>query len=447
MFKVVDQAKLEEIARLSTFENPEYNAVARRLKKAAPGSQMERKLRWRMDHTPRELHLAEFQGVPRGLRAMAGAPVPVPGTRVLPHGETLPPLRPYQVKAVGNLSRMPEGILHAPTGAGKTTMAKWLIDGSGLPTLIVVPTLALLDQWVAELERHWPNTVGKIGGGKHAVNWITVASIATLAKMAEMASLESRFAVPGGLDLILDECHHAMASTWRRVLEMHENRAAHVWGLTATPWRNGLDKRCLEVLIGPVIEVPRDEVIDAGGICRFDVVRVDTGFQGTWDPTEEHAKALGELTADRHRIQVIVNAVFQLSLSGGLTMILTDRVDHAEELQRCSGAAGLLTGRMNAKMRAAEMAAGIHRGLLIATSGILSEGFDLPAAATLVLASPMRFDGALIQKIGRVLRPAEGKTMARVIDLVDSDPLWLSQWRSRSKVYRELGAEVKTYRV
>jgi len=455
VFKVVDLDQLAEIARLSTFDNPEYRQVERRLAKAAPGSQMKRKLEYRLGHTEKQIKLARptvdmssqrmTLEVPRGLRAVAGAPAPKLGERSLPEAVDLPALRGYQVGAVENLSRMPEGILHAPTGAGKTTMAKHLIDRSGLPTLIVVPTLALLDQWVAELRRHWPEDVGRIGGGKSSVASLTVASIATLAKMDAVGLFVDW--PPGSLNLILDECHHAMASTWRRVLERYENKAAHVWGLTATPWRNGMDRRCLEVLIGPVIEVPRDDVLDAGGICRFDVIRIDTGFQGTVDPSEEHAKALAELIRDQGRLRSLVNATWQLALPGGITMILTDRVEHADAIRATKAGAGLLTGSMNAKLRAAELQVGIQSGIIVATSGILSEGFDLPAASTLVLASPMRFDGALIQKVGRVLRPAEGKSMARVIDLVDSDPLWLSQWRSRAKVYRELGAEVKTYRV
>ena len=49
---------------------------------------------------------------------------------------------------------------------------------------------------------------------------------------------------------------------------------------------------------------------------------------------------------------------------------------------------------------------------------MIGEGFDCPGLSTLVLATPIKFEGRLLQVVGRIMRPAEGK-QAKVIDYVD----------------------------
>jgi hypothetical protein len=56
--------------------------------------------------------------------------------------------------------------------------------------------------------------------------------------------------------------------------------------------------------------------------------------------------------------------------------------------------------------------------VLVATLQLIGEGFDCPGLSTLVLATPIKFEGRLLQVVGRIMRPAEGKR-ARVIDYVD----------------------------
>lgn len=58
--------------------------------------------------------------------------------------------------------------------------------------------------------------------------------------------------------------------------------------------------------------------------------------------------------------------------------------------------------------------------LLIATGSFLGEGFDCPPLDTLILAFPLAFKGRLVQYVGRVLRPFEGKTRVEVHDYVDT---------------------------
>jgi superfamily II DNA or RNA helicase len=76
--------------------------------------------------------------------------------------------------------------------------------------------------------------------------------------------------------------------------------------------------------------------------------------------------------------------------------------------------------------------------VLIATGQLVGEGFDCRNLSTLFLATPIRFSGRVIQYLGRIMRPAPGKTKARVFDYVDVkvDALQAAA-RSRLKAYRQ----------
>ena len=75
--------------------------------------------------------------------------------------------------------------------------------------------------------------------------------------------------------------------------------------------------------------------------------------------------------------------------------------------------------------------------VVIATGQLIGEGFDCRDLATLFLATPIRFSGRALQYLGRVLRPAPGKEMARGFDYVDIHvDILVKAAMARQKVYR-----------
>ena len=77
--------------------------------------------------------------------------------------------------------------------------------------------------------------------------------------------------------------------------------------------------------------------------------------------------------------------------------------------------------------------------VLIATVSLIGEGFDAPGLHALILGSPIKFEGRLIQVCGRVLRPEDDK-YPRIYDF--RDPLvddFKYQGFARDKVYRKEG--------
>ena len=79
---------------------------------------------------------------------------------------------------------------------------------------------------------------------------------------------------------------------------------------------------------------------------------------------------------------------------------------------------------MEEKVLGSVMVVGGGVKVLVATGQLIGEGFDCRELSTLFLATPIRFNGRLLQYLGRILRPAPGKDKARVYDYVTPWGCW-----------------------
>jgi superfamily II DNA or RNA helicase len=82
--------------------------------------------------------------------------------------------------------------------------------------------------------------------------------------------------------------------------------------------------------------------------------------------------------------------------------------------------------------------------VLVATYDLLAEGFNHRPLNRLFLATPIRWEGLVVQSIGRVQRPYEGKTEALVYDYMDEGiAMFADQASSRlSRVYERMGMPI-----
>jgi superfamily II DNA or RNA helicase len=125
--------------------------------------------------------------------------------------------------------------------------------------------------------------------------------------------------------------------------------------------------------------------------------------------------------------------------------VLSDRKAHCENLQallryRNKIDSELLTGDLpiNQRQEVIEKLNDKKVKVLIATGQLIGEGFDCKELTTLFLATPISFSGRVLQYLGRVLRPAPGKQLARVFDYVDVNVNVLKKAaNSRQRVYQQ----------
>ena len=109
------------------------------------------------------------------------------------------------------------GSVVLPTGSGKTFLAVQAIADAGVSTLVVVPTIDLMNQCHATLTNAFgdqlPDGVGVLGGDSHTVTEITVTTYDSAYRYI------NEYGDDFGL-LVVDEVHHLPAPTYQQIPEM-----------------------------------------------------------------------------------------------------------------------------------------------------------------------------------------------------------------------------------
>lgn len=332
-------------------------------------------------------------------------------------------LRPFQQTAVEGMLARDFGTLSSATGSGKTIMALYMVARRRQPTLIIVHTKDLASQWAERIQEFLDidaENIGMIGGGKKAVGEkITIALVQSLYKCVADVAGHIGF-------LVVDECHRCPSRTFTEAVTGFDAR--YMLGLSATPWRRDKLSKLIFWHLGDVHhEVDKRHLVKTGDVLPAEIIIRETSFRPYFDPVNEYSKMLSELTADTDRNILIASDVARETANiDGISLVLSDRKAHCENLQallkyRFKISSELLTGDLNMEERrkVIERLNQNKATVVIATGQLVGEGFDCRNLSTLFLATPIRFSGRVIQYLGRVLRPAPGKNVARVFDYVD----------------------------
>jgi hypothetical protein len=244
---------VERLRRMLSFPNPAY--LDRLRLGLHPGAEPETVCF--VEQRAGELRLPRGAiHVLRRAAAQDGLIVACEDARVLPEARLDVPalgLRDYQSAAVEKLAKVTQGTVVIPCGGGKTRVGMGAITKLRTPTLILVHTLDLAEQWLGELKDKLGLDAGLIGDGEERPAPLTVAVIQALVRW-EPAKLD---AFLGGFGLlILDEAHHVAASTFHSVVDRCPAR--YRLGLTATPEREDGLTALLDLFMGaPLVTVTR----------------------------------------------------------------------------------------------------------------------------------------------------------------------------------------------
>lgn len=437
--------------------NPQYVALERRLKSAVRRKEEKKAsaIRWQMERTEkvRRWWSESFSSIslPRGAREWLtrnGSPATY---HLPPMNELAPPyehpdgLTSYQREAVEYAHQQRDCVIVAPTGSGKTRIAIALMLRGICRTVIAVPTERLIEQWYEVLESvmfdQWYEskddsiqTFGCLAVCRGA-GWTVPKDVRTVLTTHRSLGMMADPSWLAGGRLIVDECHHAGAEVLSEAIQRVGQSAAAVVGLTATPRRQNETGIYLEALFGPSHVVRREEAMEAGRIVSADVVRVNLPAYSHANPAQNYSRAVKDLVGTNARNETIARAANLERTQGGVVLVLTDRVEHALKLHSICGDR-VVTGEHDDGELPDE------GGILMATTGVCGEGFDLPAISSVMLATPMRWEGKVMQAVGRALRPAPGKERARIIDFIDYHPIFQNQWFDRVRAYRKLGFRI-----
>lgn len=331
---------------------------------------------------------------------------------MLTFSETKLVLRDYQERAVAEVIREIHNrpILVAPTGSGKTVMAVEVVERMGAPTLWLAHRRELIEQAANRLSAHGM-TVGVIQAGqpRYRLAPVQVASVASLLRREKPAA---------GL-IVIDEAHHAAAKTYGTILEAYPDTP--FLGLTATPFR--LDGRGLGDLFGSlVVSSHTDELCDAGYLIRPKVwASAAPDLRGVkMTAGDYNNKALAKRTNTPELTGDIVSTWLHRS-PGMRTVVFAVDVQHATDIAEAFQAAGVAAESLSGKTAKGERAGMLRRlatgeTKVVTNCMVLTEGWDLPALECAIIARPTASLNLHLQMVGRIMRSAEGKVGATVLD-------------------------------
>src|SRR5690606_28234317 len=124
--------------------------------------------------------------------------------------------------------------------------------------------------------------IGIIGRGQEAIGeWLTIGTVQTL-RRRNLSEWADRWGV-----VIVDECHHVPAATFREVV--HQLPARRRYGLTGTPERADGLHPMMELYIGPIVHrIDQAVVREAGGTITPRQKTISTGIKSeVWEAYEQ----------------------------------------------------------------------------------------------------------------------------------------------------------------
>lgn len=455
---------INHLKRLAAFKNPEFYA----------------KLGMRLPvyNLPRIISCSEITDdylmLPRGCEEAAvdffksnGVEVGIedktnPGQRI--DVEFMGSLYEEQQRAIEALEAHRCGTLYATTAFGKTVTAAALIAQKKVNTLILVHTKALLDQWRERLEEYLSTDFqpeehhkgrgrrkkfqqfGALSSTENALNGkIDIALLQSCMSDNEVKPFVHHYGM-----VIVDECHHAPAVNFERVLR--EVNARYVYGLTATPIRKDGHQPIIFMQCGEIRYTADSKSQQAQQSFRRLLIPRFTSHRNLKADGGNYAQVIDELIENESRNKLILEDVASNLTEGRTPIILTARTAHVDllvaECRKICPNVIRLVGNDSAKAKREAMAQ-LSRVpndeplVVVATGKYVGEGFDLPRLDTLMLALPVSWKGLIAQYTGRLHRNYPGKTETRIYDYIDLRvPICDSMYRKRLHGYKAVGYSI-----
>ncbi len=351
-------------------------------------------------------------------------------------------LRPYQRDALAAWSSFGRrGIVALPTGAGKTRVAIAIILELGVPTVILCPTRALLTSWAVQLSEVLREPIGMVGDGERRVERITVMTFESAYR--QLDAIGDRFAL-----LVVDEVHHFASGVRMEALEACA--APYRLGLSATAPLAGSDGAArLAVLVGPVVlEVAMQELVGTHLaalatvrvpvqlapderlryerlVAKYQELRRDffrrhpgadfTAMLRGLAETPEGRQAVGDygrasdLAYFPRAKQLVVKRLLERHRADR-SIVFTARAEDAYAVAE-KNLIPAITAEVKTRERE-RILTKFREGriMAIASARVLNEGIDVPDARVAIVVAGTLGAREHVQRIGRVLRPAPGKS-------------------------------------
>jgi len=378
-------------------------------------------------------------------------------------------LRDYQVEVGNSLLKAAEsyggGIAVMATGGGKSYMAGWLakqLVRNGYNVIVTSLSLDLTAQ-LRDFAKRWGVDVTAVtiqtlyrrllgerdnGGNGEELDEedrevLQYMDEEDLGKK-ELDELHKVF-FSRKTAVVIDEAHHVPARTVKAVaMEVGDGWGLR-FGLTATPFRNDGRELEIEAFVGPIVEprISSSFLIEHGYAVPVTIRMLRTGDWGCEsridkdNPARAYARVRRCLAENEERNVFIMRLIEETPKP---VLVITPLVKHAELLHKMARerfdkvalATGVVKGTERERIFNAVREGGVD--VLIATT-LADEGLDLPPLRSLIVALGGKSKTRTLQRIGRLVRPFEGKEEAVAYDIWDKAEYFVKQGEVRKQLY------------
>jgi superfamily II DNA or RNA helicase len=352
--------------------------------------------------------------------------------------------RPYQIDAMNVAISKERGIIRMGTGAGKTAVAVMIAASYNVSTMIYVVGTDLLYQFHKIFSDLLGVPIGLIGDGNCIIKKINICSVWTAATSfglktnvslddadwrPEIFSIGSqekeaiKRAIQNSNLAIFDEAHFLATETIQSIFKASK-KCKYLFGMSGTDWRDDGADLLLESVCGKrIFNMPSSELIKQGylvppKIVFYDVPEMD--IDNSWKYTKLYSNYI---VNNDVRNSLIEDVTRKLIDKGRRVLILVRTIAHGKSLQKrisdipCFFVNGEVDGETRNEVKEA-----FERGELkcLIASSVYDIGVDIPCLDALVLSGGGLSSVRTLQRIGRVIRTAQNKKDAIVIDFIDN---------------------------
>jgi superfamily II DNA or RNA helicase len=328
-----------------------------------------------------------------------------------------------------------DGIISLQTGGGKTVCALFIASQLRVPTIILVNSTFLKDQWVSRIKQFLPKArIGIVQG-----TTTEVAEKDVIVCMLQSLALKDY--PPTTFDpigfVIVDECHHIASEAFSQAIPKVVSK--YMLGLSATPDRKDKLMYVINWFLGDIIyQSDTKDKIDKN--VEVEIYDYESGNQQLDEIIYNSSDVMfttlmiNKLVEYEPRTKFIADIVGDIiATTPRQLLVLTDRVEHCESLQKSINRPDdscILTSKVPVETREKWYKS---KKILIATYQMCKEAFDVATLNTLVIATP-RPD--IDQIVGRILRTDKTTRIINplIIDIVD--PPFKRQAKERESLYK-----------
>ena len=338
-------------------------------------------------------------------------------------------LRPYQAEAKqAILAAWDEGyrktLLVLPTGCGKTVVFSSVTENQvnkGHRVLIMAHRGELLDQAADKLkEASGLDSVLEKAESTSLGSFlpVTVGSVQSLAQEKRLARFPNNYFQ----DIIVDEAHHCLSDSYKRVLDHFPN--ANILGVTATPDRGDM-KNLGEFFDSKAYEYSMTEAIREGYLCPIKAQMIPLELDIADVDISSGDFSAGEIG---HALEPYLHQIASEMANycrGRKTVVFLPLIATSQKFCAMLNDAGLRAAEVNGNSDdRSEVLADFEAGKydVLCNSMLLTEGWDCPSVNCIVVLRPTKIRSLYQQMVGRGMRLSPGKTELLLLDF-----LWMTE--------------------